>query len=202
MEKIITPAFTLKGRHKRLVGYTGQLTDGETVISSKEYPSYHAAEIALDALVFDLLSHTPQAEAEPASTCCFCHKAHSPQSCPEMRALLFAPDKPDTFKQAQKAWADHECGGDSDVCSCQFTFNCSRCGRKQTVSGEEMPQSIDIGGVCEACFVGVCPDCSLLICECDIGSDEWNRIHAPIIQQRDLIYPPLDVDFAPVGFEV
>lgn len=36
-----------------------------------------------------------------------------------------------------------------------------------------------------------CPDCKQAVCECDIGSNEWNRIHAPILTQRDLIYPPM-----------
>ena len=91
--KTITPAFQMKGRHKRLVGYTGELHDGETVIHSKEYGTYHAAEVALDALAFDLMSRNPQADAETASTCCFCQKPHHPQDCPDMRALLFAPQR-------------------------------------------------------------------------------------------------------------
>ena len=41
------------------------------------------------------------------STCCFCHKPHAAQSCPEMRALLFAPDAP-----------RHTCG-DTDDRPCQ-----------------------------------------------------------------------------------
>ena len=97
-----------------------------------------AAEIALDALAFDLLTdepntdplpgcdamlcsnktthtlndngniyyvcckHYPDISGEPCdckatvafvpSTCVFCSKPHHPQSCPEMRAMLFAPD--------------------------------------------------------------------------------------------------------------
>lgn len=41
------------------------------------------AEIALDA-----------AQIDPPTTCVFCSGLHHPQSCPDMRALLFAPDAP------------------------------------------------------------------------------------------------------------
>ena len=91
--KTITPAFEMKANGKRgkLTGYIGELCDETTCVHFKEYSTYHAAEVALDALAFDLMSRNPQAEAEPASTCCFCQKPHHPQDFPEMRALLFAP---------------------------------------------------------------------------------------------------------------
>ena len=134
--KSIHPAFTKIGKRAQLTGYIGQLVDGETVISSKEYDSYHAAEVALDALAFDLLIDQQEAAGEPIaeghvddpiwgcdicgksdececfdddygdamaesaqgtyngyvpSTCVFCHKPHAAQTCPDMRALLFAP---------------------------------------------------------------------------------------------------------------
>ncbi len=92
--KSITPAFEVKGKRRKLTGYLGELRDGETLIHSMEYSTNSQAEQALDTLVFDLLSDNPQATAEPASTCGACGKPHSPQSCPEMRAMLFAPDKP------------------------------------------------------------------------------------------------------------
>lgn len=98
MEKTITPAYETKknGKRGKLTGYIGELRDGETVIHSMEYSTHHDAEVALDALAFDIL--TDQAEqglidelpAFDPSTCCFCHKPHSPQDCAEMRALLFS----------------------------------------------------------------------------------------------------------------
>ena len=95
--KAITPAFETKknGKRGKLTGYLSELFDGETLIHDKEYSTYAQAETALDALVFDLLRTSPQAEAEPASTCCFCHAPHHPRDCGEMRALLFAPDAGD-----------------------------------------------------------------------------------------------------------
>jgi len=98
MEKIITPAYQISGKRRKLVGYIGQLVDGETIISSMEYGSYSETETALDALAFDILSDLATevpAEELPAfspSTCCFCSKPHNPQYCPDMRTLLFAPD--------------------------------------------------------------------------------------------------------------
>lgn len=136
--KSISPAFTKVGKRKKLTGYLGQLYDGNQLIHSMEYSTNHDAEVALDALVFDLMGnmagcglvddlpikpcecgkdatwhvafeYEPRDEffcdehlnrdyiADPVpsfapSTCCFCHKPHSPQSCPDMLALLFAPD--------------------------------------------------------------------------------------------------------------
>ena len=90
-QKSITPAFQLSGKRKKMIGYTGEIHDGAECIHSRRYDSYHAAEVALDALVFDLMRNNPQAQAEPASTCCFCSKPHHPQDCPDMRAMLFAP---------------------------------------------------------------------------------------------------------------
>ncbi len=107
--KTITPQYVRRpvGKHgtrSKLTGYLGELHDGEMLLHSMEYGTYHEAEVILDQLMFELMSSyapyhgpDPRTEApapvvEPASTCCFCHKPHSPQSCDEMRALLFAPD--------------------------------------------------------------------------------------------------------------
>ncbi len=89
--KLITPNYEQRGWRRKLTGYLGELRDGETLIHSKEYSTYSQAETALDALAFELLTDNPQATAEPATACCFCHKPHSPQACPEMRGRLFAP---------------------------------------------------------------------------------------------------------------
>ena len=153
-------------------GYVGELHAGDQLIHSMEYSTYSQAEQALDALAFDIMTDmqmddAPEAEddsgelteamadddyadamAEQAmgtyngkvpsdfapSTCCFCSKPHSPQSCPDMRALLLSPDA-----------------------------TCVACG--------DLTGNID----------RVCPACR-----------EWGSARAL----------PLDVDFAPVGFEV
>ena len=90
--KQINPAFEIKknGKRGKLIGYLGQLFDDKTMIHDKEYSSYHQAEVALDALLYDLLSRTPEPASEPATTCVFCSKPHNPQTCPEMRAMLFS----------------------------------------------------------------------------------------------------------------
>lgn len=100
MEKIIIPAFETKknGKRSKLTGYIGELRDGDTILHSKEYASYHAAEVALDSIAFDILSDLATevpTDALPAfnpTTCVYCHKPHHPQHCPEKNALLFAPD--------------------------------------------------------------------------------------------------------------
>lgn len=110
MEKIITPTFEIKknGKRGKLTGYIGELRDGETIISSKEYDTYHAAEVALDALAFDILSDLATevpADALPTfapTTCVYCHKPHHPADCPEMRALLFSAPLDVDF--APQAW--------------------------------------------------------------------------------------------------
>ncbi len=96
--KTITPAFEVKGKRKKLTGYIGELRDGEQLIYSQEYSSNHDAEVALDALAFELLTDLAEQglidelpSFEP-TTCVFCHKPHNPQSCPDKRARLFAPD--------------------------------------------------------------------------------------------------------------
>lgn len=112
MEKIITPHYTLRPTknsvRKKLTGYIGELRDGETIISSMEYSTYADAEQALDALAFDILSDLAEQGLidelptfEP-STCVFCHKPHSPQSCSEMRALLFAPSYADELQRLER----------------------------------------------------------------------------------------------------
>ena len=88
--KKIIPAYEQRGKRQRLTGFIGELYDGETMIHAQEYSTNAQAEQALDALAFELLRGAPQAEAEPASTCCFCSKPHAAQACPEMRAMLFA----------------------------------------------------------------------------------------------------------------
>ena len=104
--KSITPAFEQVGKRKELTGYLGELHDGETLLHSMEYSTNSQAEAALDALAFELLTDNPQATAEPASTCVFCSKPHNPQSCPEMRAMLFAPDADRTTPDAYTIAAD------------------------------------------------------------------------------------------------
>ena len=97
MEKIITPAYQISGKRKKLGGYVGELRDGETIISSLEYSTYSQAEAALDALAFDILSDQFQhclIDVPPPfdpSTCVYCHKPHNASDCPDMRAMLFAP---------------------------------------------------------------------------------------------------------------
>ncbi len=110
--KTITPAFEIKGKRKKLTGYIGELREGEQLIFSQEYSTNHDAEIALDARAFDLLHDNPQATAEPASTCCFCHEAHHPQDCSEMRAMLFAPHKSRCAT----------CGDEGDCPDCAFSI--------------------------------------------------------------------------------
>lgn len=154
MEKTISPAYQISGKRRKLVGYIGELRDGEMLIHSMEYSTYSQAEQALDALAFDLMIDAPaEAPAFDPSTCCFCHGLHHPQRCPEMRALLFAPD------------TCEECAGAGIIAS-------NGCGDQ-------------CGGWAETC-----PDC------------DGRGMSAPVIRQRDLIYPPLDVEFAPVGPEV
>ena len=198
--KTITPAFETKknGVSKKLTGYLGELRDGETLIHSMEYGTYHDAEVALDALAFDLMSRTPQAEAEPASTCCFCHKPNSPQSCSEMRALLFAPDAAAVVAQMR---SDHEqsllddpayrtiicdaktgaityemprcatCGGDGD---------CPDCGKCETCGGDGRIPAYGTGDQAGG-YAETCPDCN---------------------GKGTFISAPLDLDFAPCGPEV
>lgn len=100
MEKIITPTFEIKGKRKKLTGYIGELHHDGTVVHFKEYSTYSEAEIALDALAFELLTDLAEqglVDELPAfapSTCVYCHKPHHPADCPEMRAMLFASDEP------------------------------------------------------------------------------------------------------------
>ncbi len=95
--KNIEMQFEKVGKRTKLVGYIGELRDGETLIHSAVYSTYSEAEIALDALAYELLTDLAEQglidDLPPfdPSTCCFCHKPHASQSCPEMRALLFAP---------------------------------------------------------------------------------------------------------------
>jgi hypothetical protein len=51
----ITPAYETIGKRKRLTGYIGTLSDGAVIIHSQEYSTYSQAELALDAIVYDLL---------------------------------------------------------------------------------------------------------------------------------------------------
>ena len=100
--------------------------DGELVGFAR---TYHEAEVTLDQLVFELMSAiyvreqptqvnpTPAdpVAAEPASTCCFCHNPHAAQTCPDMRAMLFAPDAPAPTRCAT-------CGGEGDCPDCGTIF--------------------------------------------------------------------------------
>ncbi len=123
-----------------------------------EYSTYSEAEAALDALAFELLTDLAEQgliDELPAfdpSTCVYCHKPHSPQSCPEMRALLFVPDAP--------------------VCAC----------------GCDNDPDTHYG--------------NLELAEAERLDDIAAERESAAVYQRDLIYPPLDVDFAPIGFEV
>lgn len=95
--KEIIPAYAQIGKRQKLTGYIGELYDGDTMIHAQEYSTHSQAESALDALAFDILSDmadqglTDELPEFNPSTCVYCHKPHSPQSCPEKRALLFAP---------------------------------------------------------------------------------------------------------------
>jgi len=60
-----------------------------------------------------------------------------------------------TFAVAAVEWQAHECDSESDVCGCEFQFNCTRCARPQVCYGESMPHLIGIGGLCEGCYYGV-----------------------------------------------
>ncbi len=119
-QKSIIPNFEMVGKRKKMTGVIGELSDGHTIIHSMEYDNYHAAEVALDALAFGLLSDLAEkglVDELPAfdpSTCCFCHKPHSPQSCPEMRALLFAPDAP--AQCAYRGCIQHRTHDDTGFC--------------------------------------------------------------------------------------
>lgn len=55
-ERTITPAYETIGKRQRLTGFIGQLTDeAGVVLHSMEYSTNGQAEMALNALVFDLL---------------------------------------------------------------------------------------------------------------------------------------------------
>ena len=177
--KTITPAFETRGKRRKLVGYIGELRDGALLIHAQEYSTNHDAEVALDSLMFDILTdlqmdNAPATEeddsgeltsamadddyaeamAESAqgtyngfvpSTCVFCHKPHHPQDCPEMRALLFAPE----------------------LCKCGAPV-------KWSVPFASTPR---YEFFCDACYA------------------ETNYMGDPISA-------PLDVDFAPIAWEV
>ncbi len=95
--KTITPAYQMSGKRKKLVGYIGELRDGEMLVHSMEYSTYSQAEAALDALAFELLSDLAEqglVDDLPAfepTTCVYCHKPHNSSDCPEVRVRLFAP---------------------------------------------------------------------------------------------------------------
>ena len=176
--KTITPAFEQVGKRKRLTGYIGELCNETTCLHFKEYSTYSQAETALDALAFDLLSAlskqglTDELTSFDPTTCCFCSKPHSPQSCPEMRALLFAPDAP-------------------IICSMPDNF-CdvhSPCPAHAADAARYLASEVCFDQYGIASDLTPCPDCGKGICECDLGSDEWNMLHSP------------DVDFVSVGWE-
>ena len=97
--------------------------DGELVGFGR---TYHEAEVTLDQLVFELMSGqffssknshvapspVDEPAADPSSTCCFCSKPHHPQTCQEMRALLFAPDSDWEFAAAENAEPDYDDSND------------------------------------------------------------------------------------------
>lgn len=60
-----------------------------------------------------------------------------------------------SFDLAVADWRRHECDSENDVCGCRFYFNCTQCGRPQTVDGESMPMYEGNGGKCEACQYGI-----------------------------------------------
>ena len=153
--KEINPVYYQVGKRTRITGYLGEIFDGDQSIHDKEYKTYHAAEVALDKLVFDLMRSNPQAEAEPASTCCFCSKPHHPQSCPEMRAMLFAPDAPvicslpDNMCDVHKPCAAH--AADAARYLASEDMRAARCA---TCGGE-----------------GYCPDCGTLFMSAPLDLD-------------------------------
>lgn len=61
-QKTITPAFEAIGKRRRLVGYLGELHNGETLLHSQEYPTTSQAEQALDRIVYDILSDLAERE--------------------------------------------------------------------------------------------------------------------------------------------
>ena len=60
-----------------------------------------------------------------------------------------------SFAVAANDWNKHECNSDSDVCGCEFRFNCTQCGVSVVMFGEEMPLYIGNGGKCQRCFYGI-----------------------------------------------
>lgn len=87
-----------------------------------------------------------------------------------------ATEREASFSRIVQYMKTHECSGLTDVCTCIVHFDCVRCGKSQTVSGESMPQMEDIGGLCERCYY-----------EVDFPADG--------------ITQPLDTDYAAYGFE-
>lgn len=55
-DKIITPTFEQIGKRKHLIGYTGELYDGQILLHSQSYDTNSQAEQALDRIVYELLT--------------------------------------------------------------------------------------------------------------------------------------------------
>ncbi len=177
--KSITPAFEQVGKRKKLTGYLGELHDGETLIHSMEYSTNSQAEVALDKLVFDLLTDNPQATANPATTCVYCHKPHHPQDCQEMRAMLFAPISTHFCACGTPANWQAEFAVDPYV-----EYFCASCGAEGGYILDRITPPL-----CATCGDdGDCPDCD---------PDGWT----PDGYNNAYQYLPLDVDFASVGWE-
>jgi hypothetical protein len=54
--RTIDPHFETIGKRRKFIGYLAELRDGEILLHSQVYDSYHTAEVALDGIVYDLLS--------------------------------------------------------------------------------------------------------------------------------------------------
>ena len=208
--KTITPAYHVIGRRKKLTGYIGQLHNGETVIHSKEYSTYHEAEVALDALVFELLHALAEQglvdelpSFEP-TTCVFCHKPHHPQHCSEKNARLFAPER--CACGAAVKWEvgfeteplrEYFCG----VCYSKTGYFGNRVSTQCAYRGCIQNRTHDDTGFC--CYHNE----EETGCRCDCEDDDYADAMAEQAMgtyngEVPADFVPLDVDFAPVGPEV
>lgn len=156
--KEIIPAYEQRGKRQRLTGFIGELYDGELLIHAQEYSTNSQAEVALDALAFELLTDLAERgliDELPAfdpTTCVYCHKPHNPQSCPEKNALLFAPvicSLPDNMCDVHKPCAAHAADAARYLASEDMQpARCATCG------GE-----------------GYCPDCGTLFMSAPLALD-------------------------------
>ena len=209
--KTITPAFETKknGKRGKLTGYIGELRDGEMLVHSMEYSTNSQAEAALDALAFELLTDLAEqglVDELPAfepTTCVYCHKPHHPQACPEMRALLFAPDTDWEFAAAEDAEMDYDDNNDLTEAMADDDYADAMAEQAMGTYNGNVP----------ADFATNTPRL------CDAGCGAIATYHAAFADDPyhgyycaacgaiagyilDKFVQPLDVEFAPTGFEV